>query len=137
MLITCAYQICDPQSVNLLAINALLDHECCRHQCMAFCGLCTAAIPMKQNMHVHGCNQGEQHLSDWPVLICLQEMAEEGTTAQVHPEKLTRAFLNSALNRGATLVRGAVQGIALSADGKRVEGRMLSGLFKLQYFDRF
>ncbi|KAK9904744.1 hypothetical protein WJX75_001711 [Coccomyxa subellipsoidea] len=57
----------------------------------------------------------------------VREMAEEGTTAQVHPEKLTRAFLNSALNRGATLVRGAVQGIALSADGKRVEGVRVDG----------
>ncbi len=52
----------------------------------------------------------------------LQEMAEEGTTAQVHPEKLTRAFLDSALSRGAKLVHGTVQGIALSQDGKRVEG---------------
>lgn len=64
-------------------------------------------------------------------------MAEEGTTAQVHPEKLTRAFLNSALNRGARLMRGAVQGIALSANGKRMEGRMLGVLWKLQNFDRF
>lgn len=52
----------------------------------------------------------------------LQEMAEEGTTAQVHPEKLTRAFLDSALSRGSKLVHGTVQGIALSQDGKRVEG---------------
>ncbi|EIE18649.1 D-amino acid oxidase, partial [Coccomyxa subellipsoidea C-169] len=52
----------------------------------------------------------------------VREMAEEGTTAQVHPEKLTRAFLDSALSRGAKLVHRTVQGIALSV---RLDGEML------------
>ncbi len=52
----------------------------------------------------------------------MQEMAEEGTTAQVHPEKLTRALLSHAEAKGARLLRGTVQGVALSADGTRVTG---------------
>ena len=52
----------------------------------------------------------------------VQEMAEEGTTAQVHPEKLTRALLSNAEAKGAKLLRGTVQGVALSADGTQVTG---------------
>jgi len=52
-------------------------------------------------------------------------MAEKGTTAQVHPQKLTNALLDSALDRGARLLRGTVQGIAVSEDGKTVAGSSL------------
>ncbi|GBF88234.1 hypothetical protein Rsub_00946 [Raphidocelis subcapitata] len=49
-----------------------------------------------------------------------------GTTAQVHPQKLTRALWGAAEAAGARLVRGAVKGVALDAarqvTGVEVEG---------------
>jgi glycine/D-amino acid oxidase-like deaminating enzyme len=63
----------------------------------------------------------------------LQEMAVEGTTAQVHPQKLTKALLDQALINGAKLVRGAVQGVILGGDGKTVEG----GAFGLLFYGKF
>ncbi|CAL8464301.1 g3836 [Coccomyxa elongata] len=55
------------------------------------------------------------------------EMAEEGTTAQVHPQKLTRALLSAAEVKGARLLRGTVQGVTLSADGTHVTGVTVDG----------
>ena len=64
-------------------------------------------------------------------------MAEEGSTAQVHPQKLTQALLHAAQAKGAKLVRGAVQGVNLSKDGTSVEGKvslaLLTQLYKLRY----
>ena len=49
-------------------------------------------------------------------------MAEEGTTAQVHPQKLTAAFMGAAQAAGAKLVRGSIQGIAIDKDSNSVTG---------------
>jgi len=49
-------------------------------------------------------------------------MAEEGTTAQVHPQKLTAAFMEAAQASGAKLVRGSVQGITVNKDNNSVTG---------------
>ena len=56
-------------------------------------------------------------------LASLQVMATESSTAQVHPAKLTQAFLDAAIARGARLRLGTVTGLDLSADQPaRVEG---------------
>lgn len=55
-----------------------------------------------------------------------QEMAAEGTTAQVHPQKLTAAFMEAAQAKGAKLVRGTVQGITLDRDNNSVAGSLAS-----------
>ena len=52
----------------------------------------------------------------------MQEMAEAGTTAQVHPQKLTTAFMEAAQASGAKLVRGTVQGITVDKDSNSVTG---------------
>ena len=52
----------------------------------------------------------------------MQEMAEVGTTAQVHPQKLTTAFMEAARAGGAKLVRGTVQGITVDKDSNSVTG---------------
>ena len=49
-------------------------------------------------------------------------MAEEGTTAQVHPQKLTAAFMEAAQASGAKLLRGSVQGITVNKDSNSVTG---------------
>ena len=49
-------------------------------------------------------------------------MAEEGTTAQVHPQKLTAAFMGAAQAAGAKLVRGSIQGIAIDKSSNSVIG---------------
>ena len=45
-------------------------------------------------------------------------MADESTTAQVHPEKLTQALLDDAKNAGAQLRIGTVQGINVDSEGR-------------------
>ena len=54
--------------------------------------------------------------------MSMQEMAEVGTTAQVHPQKLTTAFMEAAQASGAKLVRGTVQGITVDKDSNSVTG---------------
>ena len=44
-------------------------------------------------------------------------MADESTTAQVHPEKLTHALLDEAKSAGAQLRIGTVQGINVDSEG--------------------
>lgn len=77
-------------------------------------------------------SKGGQLFADYH--SALQEMAEEGTTAQVHPQKLTQALLSHAEAKGARLLHGTVQGVALSADGTRVTGG--DGLPLLVYMHR-
>lgn len=52
------------------------------------------------------------------------------TTATIHPERFTRALVEGACARGARLVHGAVEGVALDADGAvravRVDGAELA-----------
>ena len=55
-------------------------------------------------------------------------MAEEGTTAQVHPQKLTAAFMGAAQAAGAKLVRGSIQGIAIDKKSNSVTGEGCSRL---------
>lgn len=45
-------------------------------------------------------------------------MADEQTTAQVHPEKLTNALLEAAKEVGTELTIGTVQGLKSDADGR-------------------
>ena len=52
----------------------------------------------------------------------MQEMAETGTTAQVHPQKLTAAFMEAAQANGAKLVRGSVLGINVDKGSNSVTG---------------
>ena len=44
-------------------------------------------------------------------------MANESTTAQVHPEKLTHALLDSAKQKGTKLKIGTVEGLNFDQDG--------------------
>ncbi|CAK0761244.1 hypothetical protein CVIRNUC_002841 [Coccomyxa viridis] len=57
----------------------------------------------------------------------IKEMAEEGTTAQVHPQKLTAAFMGAAQAAGAKLVRGSIQGIAIDKKSNSVTGVNVDG----------
>ena len=56
-------------------------------------------------------------------------MAAEGTTAQVHPQKLTAAFMEAAQASGAKLVRGSVQGITVDKDSNCVTGCLLTAIW--------
>ncbi|MXY39389.1 MAG: FAD-binding oxidoreductase [Rhodospirillaceae bacterium] len=47
------------------------------------------------------------------------------TTAQIHPAAFTEAMMAGAIERGARLVKGCVQGFALSPDGKRAAGAIV------------
>ncbi len=52
-------------------------------------------------------------------------MGDPSTTSQVHPGRLTRALLTSAVSRGAQLLRGTVTGLQLEKvdGGHKVTGR--------------
>ena len=45
-------------------------------------------------------------------------MADESTTAQVHPEKLTNALIDAAIEAGARFSVGNVEGINVDSQGK-------------------
>ena len=47
------------------------------------------------------------------------------TTAQVHPAAFTAAMMAGAIDRGARLIEGCVQGLALTPDGKRATGAIV------------
>ncbi len=50
-------------------------------------------------------------------------MGTEGSTAQVHPGKLTKAFMKAAEGQGASLRIGTVTGLDFSAsEPRRVQG---------------
>ena len=49
------------------------------------------------------------------------------TTAQVHPAAFTEAMMASAADRGARLIEGCVQDIALAPDGSRAVGAVIDG----------
>lgn len=51
----------------------------------------------------------------------MQQMADASTTAQVHPEKLTRTFLEEASKAGTCVHIGTVEGITF-ADDKQANG---------------
>ena len=54
-----------------------------------------------------------------------QVMGDDTSTAQVHPEKLTKAFMEEAGRAGAKVQHGTVTGIKLSQDSTpRVEGEV-------------
>ena len=51
-------------------------------------------------------------------------MGDESSTAQVHPEKLTKAFMEEAGKAGAKVHQGTVTGIKLSLDSPpKVQGQ--------------
>ena len=66
----------------------------------------------------------------------MQEMAEVGTTAQVHPQKLTVAFMEAAQASSAKLVRGSVQGITVDKDHNCVTGGRMPQSATCQYPSR-
>ena len=47
------------------------------------------------------------------------------TTAQIHPAAFTAALMAAAIERGARLIEGCVQGIMLAPDGKRATGALV------------
>ncbi len=49
------------------------------------------------------------------------------TTAQIHPERFTRALVDAALDGGAQLRTGTVDGLALSRDGSAARGVTVDG----------
>ncbi len=49
----------------------------------------------------------------------LQEIAGESTTAQVHPRRLTEAFLEAAQRRGAAVRIGQVDGLEIKDETVR------------------
>ena len=49
------------------------------------------------------------------------------TTAQIHPAEFTNAMMAAAIEGGAELVEGRVEGVALSPDGARVAGAIVDG----------
>lgn len=49
-------------------------------------------------------------------------MADGSTTAQVHPEKLTKALMAAAEERGAILRIGTVEGLCCSEEGRVTGG---------------
>lgn len=51
----------------------------------------------------------------------------QATTAQVHPEKLTRALIGAAQSNGAKLHIGCVEGVELTGGGTRVSGVRVDG----------
>lgn len=54
-------------------------------------------------------------------------LGDATTTAQVHPERFTHALINAAVDRGATLAVGCVQGISLSHGERAVRGVIVDG----------
>ena len=52
-------------------------------------------------------------------------LSTAATTAQIHPAAFTEAMMAGAIERGARLVKGCVQGFALSPDGKRAAGAIV------------
>lgn len=52
-------------------------------------------------------------------------LSTAATTAQIHPAAFTEAMMAGATERGARLVEGCMQGLALSADGKRATGAVV------------
>lgn len=55
------------------------------------------------------------------------QIGTEKTTAQIHPELFTRGMMTAAEATGGRLVRGTVEGVVLSSDGRRVAGALVDG----------
>eukprot|EP00884_Botryococcus_braunii_P008048 jgi/Botrbrau1/17244/Bobra.0015s0004.5 len=55
-------------------------------------------------------------------VVSVRPMADESTTAQVHPGKLTRALMEAAEQKGARLLKATVTGLRLDPSGTRIEG---------------
>jgi len=66
---------------------------------------------------------------DWLSEACAVggAIGDTQTTAQIHPQRFTRALVDAALAQGATLRTGAVDGLALSRDGSVAHGVTLAG----------
>ena len=59
--------------------------------------------------------------------VVLQMMGDESSTAQVHPERLTKAFMEEAAKAGAKVHQGTVTGIKLSSDSTpKIQGELSS-----------
>jgi glycine/D-amino acid oxidase-like deaminating enzyme len=61
---------------------------------------------------------------DWlsPACAVAGVIGDETSTAQVHPERFTRALMDAAVAHGAQLRHGCVDGLLSSADGSAVRG---------------
>ena len=62
-----------------------------------------------------------------PGAAVYSQLGTEETTAQVHPALFTQGMMTAAQTRGARLVSGAVDGVSLSRDGRRVTGALVDG----------
>lgn len=62
-----------------------------------------------------------------PTAAVYAQIGSEETTAQLHPAQFTQGMMTAAEASGAQLVMGAVEGIALSSDGRRVTGVSVNG----------
>ena len=54
-------------------------------------------------------------------------IGDEHTTAQIHPQKFTRALMDAAQRGGAILRHGTVDGMLMSQDSSRVQGVRVDG----------
>eukprot|EP00884_Botryococcus_braunii_P008046 jgi/Botrbrau1/17242/Bobra.0015s0004.2 len=61
-------------------------------------------------------------------VVSVRPMADESTTAQVHPGKLTRALMEAAEQKGARLLKATVTGLRLDPSGTRIEGVVVGGV---------
>ena len=74
-------------------------------------------------------DMGRMERLDWlaPTAAVCEQIGTEETTAQVHPALFTQSMMKAAEARGAQLVTGTVEGVALSQDGRRVTGAIVDG----------
>ena len=74
-------------------------------------------------------DMGRMERLDWlgPTAAVCEQIGTEETTAQVHPALFTQSMMKAAEARGAQLVTGTVEGVALSQDGQRVTGAIVDG----------
>lgn len=72
---------------------------------------------------------GERPGSPWLDGECVvyARLGTTASTAQVQPERFTRALMDAALARGATLITGRVEGIEVEPGARRVRGVRVDG----------
>ena len=62
--------------------------------------------------------------------LSLQVLGTQQSTAQVHPEKLTKALMGAAQAQGATLRRGTVEAVNVCVDpSPHVTGALLTRMY--------
>lgn len=59
--------------------------------------------------------------------VVYRQLGTPETTAQLHPAAFTKAMLAAAIDNGATLIEGCVDGLTFTADCSRVTGAIVDG----------